>query len=181
MFYNKSRNFRPFGRPDRMEALILSDEKKTVGKRQAASSAKRKRKNAAAILCAGLIVLTVLGALGFCGYTAYNVLMSNDIYPGVRMGDCDLSGMDRAQARTTLENAYGNTGIDEVIDITVGDRQFSLSAQECGLSYDIPASVDRAFAHGRQGGFIYRARQYWDTRRNPQQLELITALDRTVL
>ena len=164
-----------------MEALILSDEKKTVGKRQAASSAKRKRKNAAAILCAGLIVLTVLGALGFCGYTAYNVLMSNDIYPGVRMGDCDLSGMDRAQARTTLENAYGNTGIDEVIDITVGDRQFSLSAQECGLSYDIPASVDRAFAHGRQGGFIYRARQYWDTRRNPQQLELITALDRTVL
>ena len=164
-----------------MEALILSDEKKTVGKRQAASSAKRKRKNAAAILCAGLIVLTVLGALGFCGYTAYNVLMSNDIYPGVRMGDCDLSGMDRAQARTTLENAYGNTGIDEVIDITVGDRQFSLSAQECGLSYDIPASVDRAFAYGRQGGFIYRARQYWDTRRNPQQLELITALDRTVL
>ena len=159
----------------------MSDEKKPVGKRQAASSAKRKRKNAAAILGAGLIVLIVLGALGFCGYTAYRVLMGGDIFPGVRMGECDLSGMDRAEARSVLEKAYGSTVIDAVIDIQAGDQLFTLSADECGLEYDIPASIDQAYAYGRQGGFIYRARQYWSTRQNPQQMELVTVLDRNVL
>ena len=164
-----------------MEALILSDEKKTVGKRQAASSAKRKRKNAATLVGAGLIVLIVLGALGFCGYTAYSVLMGGDIFPGVRMGECDLSGMDRAEARSALEKAYGDSAIDAVIDIQAGDQLFTLSADECGLVYDIPASIDQAYAYGRQGGFIYRARQYWSTRRDPQQMELVTVLDRNVL
>jgi len=164
-----------------MEALILSDEKKTVGKRQAASSAKRKRKNAATLVGAGLIVLIVQGALGFCGYTAYSVLMGGDIFPGVRMGECDLSGMDRAEARSALEKAYGDSAIDAVIDIQAGDQLFTLSADECGLVYDIPASIDQAYAYGRQGGFIYRARQYWSTRRDPQQMELVTVLDRNVL
>ena len=159
----------------------MSDEKKTVGKRQAASSAKRKRKNAATLVGAGLIVLIVLGALGFCGYTAYSVLMGGDIFPGVRMGECDLSGMDRAEARSALEKAYGDSAIDAVIDIQAGDQLFTLSADECGLVYDIPASIDQAYAYGRQGGFIYRARQYWSTRRDPQQMELVTVLDRNVL
>ena len=159
----------------------MSDEKKTVGKRQAASSAKRKRKNAAAIVGAGLIVVIVLGALGFGGYTAYNVLMADEIFPGVRMGDCDLSGMDRAQARTALEAVYGGSGIDAAIDIQAGDQSFTLSARECGLEYDIPASIDQAYAYGREGGFIYRARQYWSTRSAPQQMELVTVLDRNVL
>ena len=164
-----------------MEALILSDEKKMAGKRQAASSPKRKRKNAATLAGALLIAAILLGALGFCGYTAYSVLMGGDIFPGVRMGECDLSGLDRAEARAALEKAYGSTAIDSVIDIQVGDRLFSLSAEECGLQYDIPASIDQAYAYGRQGGFIYRARQYWSTRRNPQQMELVTVLDRAVL
>ena len=159
----------------------MSDEKKTVGKRQAASSAERKCKNAATIAGVLLIVLILLGALGFGGYTAYNVLMGSKIFPGVRMGDCDLSGMDRAQARAALESAYGGSGIDAAIDIQAGDQLFTLSARECGLEYDIPASIDQAYAYGRQGGFIYRARQYWSTRNNPQQMELVTVLDRNVL
>ena len=53
----------------------MSEQNKNVGKRQAASSAKRKRKNAASIIGVFLIILILFGALGFCGYTAYNVTM----------------------------------------------------------------------------------------------------------
>ncbi len=159
----------------------MSEQKKTVGKRQAATSTARKCKIAAAILGVFLLVLIVFGTLGFCGYTAYNVLMSDDIFPGVRMGQCDLSGMDRAGARAALEKIYGSADIDAVIDIQVGDQLFTLSAAEAGLSYDIPASIDRAYAYGREGDLLYRVRQYWSTSRNPQQMELVTALDRNVL
>lgn len=159
----------------------MSEQKKNVGKRQAASSASRKRKNAASIMGVFLIVLIIFGVLGFCGYTAYNIAMSGDIFPGVRMGQCDLSGMDRAEARAALEKVYGSADIDAVIDIQVGDQLFTLSAAEAGLTYDIPASIDRAYAYGREGDLIYRARQYWSTARNPQQMELVTTLDRNVL
>ena len=159
----------------------MSDQKKTAGKRQAASSPKRKRKNAATIVGALLIVCILLGALGFCGYTAYSLLMSGDIFHGVRMGQVDLSGLDRAEARAALERMYGETTIDSVIDIQAGDQLFTLSASEAGLSYDIPASIDQAYAFGRQGSLLDRARLYWSTRMNPVQLELVTTLDRNVL
>ena len=159
----------------------MSEQKKTAGKRQAASSSKRKRKNAASIVGAALIVLIVLGAVGFCGSTVYGVLMSGDIFPGVRMGSADLSGLDRGEARAALEEAYGASAIDAVIDIQVADQLFTLSAAESGLSYDIAASVEQAYAYGREGGFLYRARQFWSTRVHPQQMELVTTLDRNVL
>ena len=159
----------------------MSDQKKTAGKRQAASSPKRKRKNAATIVGALLIVCILLGALGFCGYTAYSLLMSGDIFHGVRMGQVDLSGLDRAEARAALERMYGETAIDSVIDIQAGDQLFTLSASEAGLSYDIPASIDQAYDFSRQGSLLDRARLYWSTRMNPVQLELVTTLDRNVL
>lgn len=163
------------------EALTLSEQKKTAGKRQAASTPKRKRKNAAAIVGVLLVILLIVGALGFCGYTVYVLLMSNDIFPGVRLGQTDLSGLDRSEARTAMERAYGDSTIDSVIDIQVADQLFTLSADEAGLSYDIPASIDQAYAYGRQGTLIDRARLYWSGYRTPVQLELATTLDRTAL
>ena len=175
-----------FCRPIETEALTVSEEKKkggarVAGKRQAPTSPKTKRKRGAAAGGAVLVTLLVLAILAFCGYTAYSVLMNGDIFQGVRMGECDLSGMDRAQARAALEEVYGGAQLDQVIDIQVGSQPFALTAQECGLAYDIPSSIDLAFAYGRQGGAIERARLYWSTRFHPVQLELVTVLDSSVL
>lgn len=164
----------------------MSEQKKkggarVAGKRQAPTSAKKKRQRGAAAGGVLAILVLVLAIVAFCGYTAFNVLMNGDIFPGVRMGECDLSGMDRAEARAALEDVYGGAQLDQVIDIQVGSQTFALTAQECGLAYDIPSSIDLAFAYGRQGGVIDRARLFWSTRFNPTQLELVTVLDSNVL
>ncbi len=164
----------------------MSEEKKkggsrVAGKRQAPTSAKKKRQRGAAAGGILAVFVLVLAIVAFCGYTAYSVLMNGDIYQGVRMGECDLSGMDRAEARSALEAVYGGAQLDQVIDIQVGNQTFALTAQECGLAYDIPSSIDLAFAYGRQGSVIDRARQYWGTRFHPVQLELVTVLDSNVL
>ena len=164
----------------------MSEEKKkggarVAGKRQAPTSSKTKRRRGAAAGGVLLVLVLVLAIVAFCGYTAYNVLMNGDIFPGVRMGECDLSDMDRAQARSSLEKVYGGAQLDQVIDIQVGSQTFALTAQECGLAYDISSSIDLAFAYGRQGGVIDRARLYWSTRFDPVQLELVTVLDSNVL
>ncbi len=164
----------------------MSEEKKkggarVAGKRQAPTSRETKAKRGAVVAGVVLVVALLLGIFGFGGYTAYQVLMNGDIYPGVRMGECDLSGMDRAEARAALEQRYGMEELDQVIDIQVGERNFALTAQECGLAYDIPASVELAYAYGRQGTVIDRARLYWSTYFEPVQQELVTVLDRNVL
>ena len=127
----------------------MSEEKKkggarVAGKRQAPTSAKKKRQRGAAAGGIVVVLLLVLAIVAFCGYTAYSVLMNGDIYQGVRMGECDLSGMDRAEARSALEAVYGGAQLDQVIDIQVGNQTFALTAQECGLAYDIPSSIDLA-------------------------------------
>ena len=164
----------------------MSEEKKkggarVAGKRQAPTSSKTKKRRGAAAGGVLAVLVLVLAIVAFCGYTAYNVVMNGDIFPGVRMGECDLSDMDRAQARAALEEVYGGAELDQVIDIQVGSQTFALTAQECGLAYDIPSSIDLAFAYGRQGGVIDRARLFWSTRFNPVQLELVTVLDSNVL
>jgi len=133
----------------------LSEQKKTTGKRQAASSPKRKRKVAVSIIGILLIVLIVLGGLGFFGYTAYSVMMSGDIFPGVRMGQCDLSGMDRSQARAALDRIYGSADIDAVIDIQVGDQLFT--DRMAAALYGIPAYV--VVPRGRDCGWWVRAKR----------------------
>ncbi len=93
----------------------------------------------------------------------------------------DPLAQSQAQARAALEEAYGGETIDRTLDIRVGENAFSLTARECGLAYDISGSIDLAFAYGRQGGFLERARLFWSTRTHPAQLELVTVLDSKVL
>ncbi len=164
----------------------MSEEKKNggarvAGKRQAPTSRKTKQKRSFAIGGVLLALVLILGILSFCGYTGYQVMMNGDIFPGVHMGECDLSGLDRAEARAAVEARYGDVTLDQVIDIQVGQQNFGLTAQECGLAYDIPSSIDLAYAYGRQDGVIERARLYWSTHFNPIQLELVTVLDSNVL
>ena len=164
-----------------MEDPALSEQKKTTGKRQAAKSKKTRRKQGSAIGAVLVIFAIVVGVIAFCGYTAYQLTMGSDIYEGVRMGTVDLSGMSRQEARAALEEQYGGAVVGEVINIHVGGKDFSLSAEESGLQYDISDSVELAYAYGRDGTMMERAKLYWGTRRNPVQLELETALDVGVL
>ena len=159
----------------------MSEQKKTTGKRQAAKSKKTRRKQGSAIGAVLVIFAIVVGVIAFCGYTAYQLTMGSDIYEGVRMGTVDLSGMSRQEARAALEEQYGGAVVGEVINIHVGGKDFSLSAEESGLQYDISDSVELAYAYGRDGTMMERAKLYWGTRRNPVQLELETALDVGVL
>ena len=113
-----------------------------------ARSKKTKRKQGTAIGVVLLIFAIVVGAIAFCGYTVYQLTMGSNILNGVRMGTVDLSDMSRQQARAALEEQYGGAVVGEVINIHVGGKDFSLSAEESGLQYDISDSVELAYAYG---------------------------------
>ena len=88
----------------------------------------------------GLVAVLVIGVAGLY---AYDAAFDGRILPGVRVGTVDVSGMDRAQATTALEAAYGGLAKGEVVVHTaLGDRSIPYSS--FGRGPDLNTMIDQA-------------------------------------
>ena len=75
------------------------------------------------------------------------------IYRGVSAGDVSLSGKTPEEAREIVEERIA--GDLEEIELT-GPGEFTLTAEKLGVGFDVQATVDRAYAVGRQGSIPKR-------------------------
>ncbi|WP_047864219.1 VanW family protein [Rubrobacter aplysinae] len=101
------------------------------------------------VLLALLLVLIMLVALGFAG---------NDggIRRGVEVGGVDVGGMSKAEAREALQSkASENLGRISLKGPDGGDAGV-VSAEDLGVNLDAGKSVEKAYAVGRDGGFLER-------------------------
>ena len=94
-------------------------------------------------LCLAAVMLFVLDL----------ALTAGEIHVGVEVGPVDLGGMSVAEARETLEGELA--GPTEGVRIT-GSGGASFTAEEMGVTFDAVATVDRAYAVGREGGILGR-------------------------
>jgi vancomycin resistance protein YoaR len=94
------------------------------------------------IICALVATLVAMNYLGNSGR----------IYPGVTVGSVDLGGTTPEEARKILEEQ--TSGLKEVK--FTGPQELTFSADTMAVNLDVWASVDRAYAVGRQGGIFKR-------------------------
>ena len=94
------------------------------------------------IVCALVATLVALNYLGNSGR----------IYPGVTAGSVDLGGKTPEEARKILEEQ--TSGLKEVK--FTGPQELTFSSDRMAVNFDVWASVDRAYAVGRQGGIFKR-------------------------
>jgi hypothetical protein len=71
------------------------------------------------------------------------------IYDGVMVGNVSLGGKTPEEAREIVAER-GASALDE-LRFTGGPEEFVISAREAGLTLDTDATVDRAYAVGREG------------------------------
>ncbi|ABG04781.1 Uncharacterized vancomycin resistance protein-like protein [Rubrobacter xylanophilus DSM 9941] len=77
---------------------------------------------------------------------------AGEVYGGVRVGEVEVGGKTPGEAREALgAHAAGLRGVR--LD---GPRDVSFSTEELGASYDIAATVERAYAVGRRGSVAER-------------------------
>ena len=103
-------------------------------------------------------VLGFLLCLGLAGgaLLAYDASFEGRVLTGVRIGDVDLSGLDRAQAAAALTSAFGGYGDGEVVVRTsAGDVAVPFAA--FSRRPDVDAMVDTALGTGRVGTPVERA------------------------
>jgi len=83
--------------------------------------------------------------------SGYEFLHRDEIYPGVStVLDVDIAGMSRQEAIAALNERFTYAD-DAVFTFQYGDQHWDFTASELGVTFDVKATVDKAFNVGRQG------------------------------
>jgi vancomycin resistance protein YoaR len=110
----------------------------------------RKRRSIAGPILIACAVLAVLVA-------AYQLLNSGKIYSGVEVGDVALGGSTPAEARQIVQERA--TGVVKEIQLSDPEHQFTRTSREMGVRFNVDATVDEAYAVGREGNILERLGQ----------------------
>lgn len=108
---------------------------------------KRKRKNA--------ILVAILASLGLVAWLIVLDFGVNAgrIHRGVQVGDVDIGGSSEVEAFREL-NARAQLLLEKPNVFTAENVQCSFYAEELGWGPQVASTVDRAYAIGREGGFL---------------------------
>jgi vancomycin resistance protein YoaR len=104
---------------------------------QKRSFARRRRK---ALLALVAIILVIVGGLWYAG-------KAGEIRNGVRVGEVDVGGMTREEAREAVERHAA----EAFKEIRFGDGVFSVPGEKLGVKVDAAPAVDEAYSVGREG------------------------------
>ena len=101
------------------------------------------------LVASAIMFLMVLIALGI-GLGIYSSSKQNRIYDGVSVAGVDLGDMTRSQARAALEPVFA-AYLAQPITLTTGTETFTIDPRVAGIGFDLDATVEQAFAYGREG------------------------------
>lgn len=106
----------------------------------------------------GAFVVSVFVTLGLAGAAvlAFDVSHDGRILPGVRVGNVDLSGLDRGGAATALASGYSAYSDGQVV-IQTDAGEVSIPYSAFSRRPDVEAMIDAAMVAGRTGAPIERA------------------------
>ena len=127
--------------------VITAEEQSEVARKQ-----RRWPRVAIAFVAGFVLCLLVAGG----GLLAHDASLDGRVLPGVSVGGVDLSGLDRAGARTALTVAFGHLGEGHVVvRTTAGD--VAIPFADFGRRAEVDAMVDEALRTGRSGTVLERA------------------------
>ncbi|HUG15508.1 MAG TPA: VanW family protein [Thermomicrobiales bacterium] len=108
-----------------------------------------------AAVAGGVILLISAGLL------AYGLNHRDTMFSGTRSAGADLSGMTIEEARTAMQ-ARLDVFLLEPIELTSGDSALSATPAELGVSFDVDATILRAYAFGRTSSLWQESRNWLD-------------------
>jgi vancomycin resistance protein YoaR len=103
-----------------------------------------------------VITLVALGVAG--GITSFYRSYEGRIYPNVSIQGIAVGEMTPEQAESALRSRYA-AFLRQPVVITYGDRQWTPTLDELGMTFDFRGAVDAAYNAGRGHGLIDDARE----------------------
>lgn len=93
--------------------------------------------------------MSLLALLLAAGALAFQIAIQDRVVPGVRVADIELGGLTRAEAVAALTAGYQDLK-DLSYTFRDGERSWTATAGELGLSFPAEALVERAFSIGHR-------------------------------
>lgn len=111
-------------------------------------------------LVIGLATVLVLFLSLSCGYITYHYndikYWNNLIYPGVMVQGIDLSGKTKTEALAIIKQVSSDQVSKGKINITEGERRYTLSYSELSPKYNTDLAVNEAYTYGKNFNLIHR-------------------------
>ena len=127
----------------------------------------------------GLALVAVVAGVLLLGFAAVGAFVGGDgIQRGVRIGDVDVGGMDKAEARAAVERNASETF--QEISFGTGPEAVSMNARELGVKVNAAAAVDEAHSIGRSGGPFQRISDTFGSYFGGTQVDLEAGYDEEV-
>lgn len=101
-----------------------------------------------------LFFLSIAIGLGLYGYAH-----EDRIYQGVSIAGIEVGGMTEAEARAAVDSRF-DAYLAQPVTLTLNDKAFPVVPGASGVELDLDATVDRAFAFGREGSLWERTRSW---------------------
>lgn len=103
----------------------------------------------------GIALVAGIACLLFAGFALVDLLAGDSgIQRGVRIGDVEVGGMSRDEARVAVQNNASETFRE--ISFGTGPEAVTVDAGQLGVKVNADAAVDQAYALGRTGGPLSR-------------------------
>ncbi len=120
------------------------------------SSSKRKRKNKTLkIVIVAVALLIGILSLSYISQVYNKTVKWDDvIYPGVSVGEIDLTGKNKQEATNILTNKYGNAILKKKITVKVLDKSYDMDYSKLNARYNIEEVVNEAMAYGKEGNMF---------------------------
>lgn len=83
----------------------------------------------------------------------YQRAYAGEIYPNVHIGQIDMSGKSKNQAKYLLNNKLENI-LQKEVSFTASESQITVPVSDTGLGIDVNTSVNKAYAVGRDLNFL---------------------------
>lgn len=101
------------------------------------------------------LITLVLLAVGVGGLAFADLEASDRLAAGTEVAGVDVGGLTQEQALDRLRREVGDR-LRRPAQVRVGERSFTLSAEDAGVRADLRSAVERAYEAGRSGNLATR-------------------------
>lgn len=101
-------------------------------------------------VCVAIIAITA-GIIAACFFLTCTAEEEGEILPNVTVAGVDVGGMTKEVAIHTVKTAIGNTYAKKNMVVQVEDAVLELTPSVSGVSLDVAAAVNAAYAYGHTG------------------------------
>ncbi|MDD2446530.1 MAG: VanW family protein [Tissierellia bacterium] len=129
-----------------------------------------------------LLVIVILGGILGAGFYVYNTeINTGSIYRGITIDNYDIGGMTKIEALNFIKENKQNDYQDKTFKLSYGNKNYIVTLNDIGYSYDYESAIEEAFNIARKGNPIGRYISINELKSHKKEIRIEPEYDKNLL